>query len=115
MTFTEQEIARDSTRGRVGRIVAINGDCLVLRRPDHEPWDALTSWCMPATVAECQDLEEQEGAIAAVVYVTPTGSFYHGTPKCMVLERAGDADICVTSPEKARQRHLTPCPLCGGA
>ncbi|MEU5306258.1 hypothetical protein ACH4YO_19080 [Streptomyces noursei] len=64
MRFDAQDIVLDTTRGNVGRIDAINGDCLVLTRPDHAPWDALTSWCMPATPAERRDFEDQEAAAA---------------------------------------------------
>ncbi|QRX91960.1 hypothetical protein [Streptomyces noursei] len=60
MRFDAQDIVLDTTRGNVGRITAINGDCLVLTRPHHPPWDALTSWCMPATLTERQRLENQE-------------------------------------------------------
>ncbi|MFJ5675051.1 NUDIX domain-containing protein [Streptomyces sp. NPDC093097] len=61
MTFAVNDIVLDHTRHRVGRIDAVNGDCLVLARPGHTRWDALTSWCMPATPAECQELEQREG------------------------------------------------------
>ncbi|ANZ16790.1 hypothetical protein O1L44_12830 [Streptomyces noursei] len=60
MRFAEREIVLDTTRGHVGRITTINGDCLVIARPGRAPWDALTSWCMPATPAERQTLERQE-------------------------------------------------------
>ncbi|GGX56697.1 hypothetical protein [Streptomyces noursei] len=60
MRFDARDIVLDTTRGNVGRITTINGACLVLTRPHHPPWDALTSWCMPATPAERQTLERQE-------------------------------------------------------
>ncbi|WP_274914500.1 hypothetical protein [Streptomyces sp. WZ-12] len=56
---------QDTTSGRIGRITAVNGDCLVLTRPGHDPWDALTSWCMPATPVERRDLEDREQEAAA--------------------------------------------------
>ncbi|MEW1675535.1 hypothetical protein AB0O47_20175 [Streptomyces noursei] len=60
MRFVEQQVVLDTTRGRVGRITTINGDCLVITRPGHAPWDALTSWCTNATPAERQQLEHEE-------------------------------------------------------
>ncbi|MFE3770999.1 hypothetical protein [Streptomyces sp. NPDC059122] len=61
MRFDVREIVLDPTRGQVGRITAINGACLVLSRPHHPPWDALASCCMPATLAEREDLKLLEG------------------------------------------------------
>ncbi|MFL4491724.1 hypothetical protein ACJ6WD_10785 [Streptomyces sp. VTCC 41912] len=60
MRFVEQQVVLDTTRGRVGRIIKINGACLVIGRPSQEPWDALTSWCTNATLAERQQLECEE-------------------------------------------------------
>ncbi|MER7986949.1 hypothetical protein ABTY53_15345 [Streptomyces noursei] len=65
MHFVEQEVVLDTTRGHVGRITAINGDCLVITKPGHAPWDALTAWCMPASLVERQELEQQEQEVAA--------------------------------------------------
>ncbi|WP_382465691.1 hypothetical protein ACFIN9_24535 [Streptomyces noursei] len=65
MGFDVRDIVLDATRGHVGRITTINGDCLVITRPGHPPWDALTSWCTPATLAECHDFEFQERQAAA--------------------------------------------------
>ncbi|MEW1673013.1 hypothetical protein AB0O47_07160 [Streptomyces noursei] len=60
MRFVERQVVLDTTRGRVGRITSINGACLVITRPGHAPWDALTSWCTNATLAERQELESEE-------------------------------------------------------
>ncbi|MFE6691012.1 hypothetical protein ACFVFQ_31655 [Streptomyces sp. NPDC057743] len=60
MNFAVRTIVRDATRNRVGRITAVNGDCLALTAPGHAPWDALASWCEPATSAERRELQGKE-------------------------------------------------------
>ncbi|MFE5740699.1 recombinase family protein [Streptomyces celluloflavus] len=46
----------DTTRSKVAKILAINGECLVLSRPVGDPWDALVNWCRPATFGEALSL-----------------------------------------------------------
>ncbi|WP_367436136.1 recombinase family protein [Streptomyces celluloflavus] len=46
----------DTTRSKVAKILAINGECLVLSRPVGDPWDALVNWCRPATLGEALSL-----------------------------------------------------------
>ncbi|MEU7181660.1 MULTISPECIES: hypothetical protein [Streptomyces] len=46
----------DTNRSKVAKILAVNGECLVLSRPVGDPWDALVNWCRPATFGEALSL-----------------------------------------------------------
>jgi hypothetical protein len=46
----------DTTRSKVGKILAVNGECLVLSRSVGDPWDALLNFCRPATLSEALSL-----------------------------------------------------------
>ncbi|MGW5940552.1 hypothetical protein ACWIG3_18605 [Streptomyces celluloflavus] len=51
----------DTTRSKVAKILAVNGECLVLSRPVGDPWDALVTWCRPATLREALSLTAIRG------------------------------------------------------
>ncbi|WP_411141428.1 hypothetical protein [Streptomyces sp. x-80] len=46
----------DTTRSKVAKPLAVNGECLVLSRPVGDPWDALVNWCRPETLGEALSL-----------------------------------------------------------
>ncbi|MFH8555641.1 hypothetical protein ACH4GP_11135 [Streptomyces celluloflavus] len=46
----------DTSRSKVAKILAVNGECLVLSRPVGDPWDVLVNWCRPATLGEVLSL-----------------------------------------------------------
>ncbi|TBO54888.1 hypothetical protein EYS09_36160 [Streptomyces kasugaensis] len=53
----------DTTRSKVAKILAVNGECLVLSRPVGDPWDALVTWCRPATLREALSLTAIQGTV----------------------------------------------------
>ncbi|MEU7183620.1 MULTISPECIES: hypothetical protein [Streptomyces] len=61
----------DTTRSKVAKILAVNGECLVLSRPVGDPWDALVTWCRPATLGEALSLTAfQEPGVGELTEIT---------------------------------------------
>ncbi|MGW5936967.1 hypothetical protein ACWIG3_31405 [Streptomyces celluloflavus] len=46
----------DTLHIKVGKVLAIHGECLVLGRSIGDAWDALSKWCRPATHQEVRSL-----------------------------------------------------------
>lgn len=55
-SFAHGDAVVDTANCKVGKIHAINGECLVLIRSVGAPWDALKGSCRPATAAEAKSL-----------------------------------------------------------